>query len=362
MTGQGCCEDVFDLAGFENVSNFASQQPSAEQLQLCKRLAECLERTGLVLVKDVRVPSATNEQFLDTMEQYFGHADKAKDVRADLCYQVGLTPSGVERPRVLGDVALQAELAGLAPDHAGSAPTGPDVKERFMVRVGKRPQHTAFPELNAEPVLPAAFPSWSQTMDSFGSALLGVAASVACAASLGWGLPAQALVKAMEGGPHLLAPTGCHLDQHGELGTVIAGYHSDLNLLTVHGKSRFPGLFVWTADGRRVPVRVPPGCLLVQAGQQLERLTGGRVKAGKHEVVVSSDTVAAISAARAAGRSLWRVSSTLFAHCASDYTLRPLGCFATPAACTAYPEVLAGQQVQDELQAINLRREGRKHD
>jgi len=31
-------------------------------------------------------------------------------------------------------------------------------------------------------------------------------------------------------------------------------------------------------------VQVPQGCLLVQAGQQLEALTGGYVKAGMHEV------------------------------------------------------------------------------
>lgn len=50
------------------------------------------------------------------------------------------------------------------------------------------------------------------------------------------------------------------------------------------GKSRFPGLSVWLADGRRVPVRIPPGCLLLQAGRQMEWLTGGHVQAGWHEV------------------------------------------------------------------------------
>ena len=63
-----------------------------------------------------------------------------------------------------------------------------------------------------------------------------------------------------------------------------AGYHYDLNFLTIHGKSRFPGLFVWLRDGRRIPVKIPPGCLLLQAGKQLEWLTGGYVKAGMHEV------------------------------------------------------------------------------
>lgn len=64
----------------------------------------------------------------------------------------------------------------------------------------------------------------------------------------------------------------------------LAGFHYDLNFLTLHGKSRYPGLFVWLRDGSRVEVRVPSGCLLVQAGKQLEWLTGGAVKAGVHEV------------------------------------------------------------------------------
>lgn len=40
----------------------------------------------------------------------------------------------------------------------------------------------------------------------------------------------------------------------------------------------------WLRDGRRVPVRVPEGCLFVQAGKQLEWLTGGDIQAGMHEV------------------------------------------------------------------------------
>lgn len=63
-----------------------------------------------------------------------------------------------------------------------------------------------------------------------------------------------------------------------------AGYHYDLNFLTIHGKSRFPGLFVWLRDGKRVAVKIPAGCLFIQAGKQLEWLTGGYVKAGMHEV------------------------------------------------------------------------------
>ncbi|PNH10841.1 Intraflagellar transport protein 88 [Tetrabaena socialis] len=77
------------------------------------------------------------------------------------------------------------------------------------------------------------------------------------------------------------------------------------------------------------------------------------------EVVVTEATLAAVEAARAAGRSTWRVSSTVFTHCASDATLMPLGRFASqPGAAEAYPPTRAGEQVQQELEAICLRKVG----
>lgn len=69
-------------------------------------------------------------------------------------------------------------------------------------------------------------------------------------------------------GPHLLAPTGSDLSRYGQEGTVFAGYHYDLNFLTIHGKSRFPGLYIWLRNGQKVEVKVPVGCLLIQTGKQ----------------------------------------------------------------------------------------------
>lgn len=46
---------------------------------------------------------------------------------------------------------------------------------------------------------------------------------------------------------------------------------ADLNFLTIHGRSRFPGLHIWARNtGKRISVKLPPGHLLVQAGKQLE--------------------------------------------------------------------------------------------
>lgn len=103
-------------------------------------------------------------------------------------------------------------------------------------------------------------------------------------------------------------------------------------------------------------MRVPDGCLLLQAGKQLEWITGGGITAGFHEVVVVDDTLAAVERAKAAGNPLWRVSSTLFSHVNSDKVLEPLPPFKNEATLCAYPPTLAGKQAEDELKMIALQK------
>lgn len=94
--------------------------------------------------------------------------------------------------------------------------------------------------------------------------------------------------------PHILAPTASDLAKYGKQDSILAGFHSDLNFLTIHGRSRYPGLHIWARNtGKRIPVKIPEGnYLLVQAGKQLEHLSGGLIKAGFHEVVVNQRTLA----------------------------------------------------------------------
>src|SRR6267154_2468177 len=97
--------------------------------------------------------------------------------------------------------------------------------------------------------------------------------------------------------PHLLAPTASDLVKYNKKDTILAGFHTDLNFLTIHGRSRYPGLHIWARNtGKRVLVQFPPTgrYLLVQAGKQLEHLSGGLIKAGYHEVVVNEATLAVI--------------------------------------------------------------------
>lgn len=319
----------------------------------CEKVAQALHQYGIVCVRDPRVSTADNDRFLDMLEQYFEQPEDAKlaDARKEVSYQVGATPNHTELPR---DHCERMKAFKDADKPLSLCPPELDPKWRFFWRMGERPSDTKYGELNAAPVVPASFPQWPEVMNTWGSKLLQAVSNVAEMAAVGFNLPANTFSDMMQHGPHLLAPTASNFYKFGTKGTVLAGFHYDLNFLTIHGRSRFPGLYIWTREGKKVLVRVPEGCLLVQAGKQFEYATGGHVLAGFHEVVVVDETMAAIERARDAGRSLWRISSTLFGHLASDQVLQPVAHFATDDAAAKYPPIDVGAQVNAELAAIKL--------
>lgn len=322
-------------------------------------IARCLSETGCLVIRDFRVNTADNEAFLNMMERYFEQPTEVKllDARPSCHYQVGVTPEGIEVPRCTMDPDCAATVSQQPLEHRATLPTGPDPKWRYFWRLGSRNEGTAYEELNTEPnVLPAGFPEWQDAMDRWGNKMLAALHTTSELLAMGLGLSKDAITSLMDKGPHLLGPTGVDLGHHTQAKQSFAGFHYDLNLLTIHGKSRFPGLYIWLADGRRIPVRIPDGCLLLQAGKQLEWLTAGHIKAGMHEVICSKETRAAAEAAKAKGQSMWRVSSTVFGHVASHQILRPLGDhFPALPSAARYPAMTAGDYVEQELSVIALK-------
>lgn len=259
---------VFDLSVYIQEEDTSS----SEAQQLCIAMAKCLQLRGALVIRDPRVEQSANDRFLDLMERYFSQKkeQKMRDVRAELAYQVGATPSGVERPRCLNDAKLLERAKVLSEGNRPTIPTKADCKWRFFWRVGDRPRESRFKELNADPVIPEGFPLWKEVMDEWGNLMLNAVYVAAEMLARGFKLPKDAFTQRMKFGPHLLAPTGTDLDEFGRLGAVLAGFHYDLNFLTIHGKSRYPGLFIWLRNGERIPVRIPDGCLLIQVRLELE--------------------------------------------------------------------------------------------
>lgn len=154
--------------------------------------------------------------------------------------------------------------------------------------------------------------------------------------------------------PHLLAPTASDLEKYGKKDTILAGFHTDLNFLTIHGRSRYPGLNIWARNtGDRIAVKIPQGnYLLVQAGKQLEYSTGGLIKAGYHEVVINERTVETIERRKKEfpDRPLVRISSTMFWHLNSDFDLKPVPDLAERAKKFRVEQAKLGRDEGDEVQ------------
>jgi isopenicillin N synthase-like dioxygenase len=355
------------------LDNPTSEQAIAE----CKRVAQIFQRTGALALRDPRVSFEDNNAFLDLVEKYFEQTPevKKKDARPDVHYQVGVTPEGVEKPRCTFDTNCQKIVNTLQGENKPHMPSQADVKWRFFHKLGEKPTNTSFAALNSENVIPEAFKDvWVPTMESWGKKLLEAGITLAEMAAVGFGLPKNTFTDLLKYGPHLLAPTASDLNKYGKLGQILAGFHQDLNFITLHGKSRFSGLYIWLRNGTKMPVAIPDGCLLAQAGMQFEYLTGGAVVAGYHEVVVNEKAIEAVARAKQNNTCMWRISSTVFVHVASDQKLQPLievkseenvlqsiavGNESKEGASTStrkkeYPPILAGDFVSNELKVIKL--------
>ncbi|KAF4119931.1 hypothetical protein GMORB2_3619 [Geosmithia morbida] len=361
---------------------FLSQPASSPAVQAeCSRAAEALITYGALILHDSRVAPEANDVFLDLLEDYFAQPEYLlrHDERPELSYQVGVTLDNTEKPKCAVDEPCLDIIRRLAPDQRPLDITGhqPDPKCRFFWRMADPPPYeTQFPGLNAPNVTPQADhirDRWAPTMDLWGTCMKNAVSKLAEMTALGLGLPQDAFSSAGAYGPHLLAPTASDLSKYGARDTILAGFHTDLNFLTIHGRSRYPGLNVWARNtGSRIPVKIPPGNhLLVQAGKQIEYMTGGLIKAGYHEVVVNDATLAVVERRRreCPQRPLVRISSTLFWHLNSDHDLAPVPELAERAArvrkeqarlgrdegeVVEYSPTKVGYQVQDELKHIAL--------
>jgi len=279
---------------------------------------------------------------------------KLEDSRPYLSYQIGVTPEGIETPRCFFDPKCKERIDQMDPENKAHYPSGSDAKWRFFHNLGPRPKVTKFPILNVENVIPEGFPDWKEKMDRWGNKLMSTGQTLAEMAAIGFGLPRSCFVDLMHLGPHLLAPTASDLSKYGQKDQILAGYHQDLNFITLHGKSRYPGLFIWLRNGKKIPVSIPNGCLLAQAGMQFEYLTGGIVTAGFHEVVVNDRTLESLKNAKSQNKCQWRISSTVFMHIASDSELKPLLSSDSEEVKNKFPPILAGEQVAKELKVIKL--------
>ena len=280
------------------------------------------------------------------LEEYYQQDENIilKDARPEYSYQAGVTPSFVELPRDHCE-----KIYHLDSDNKAHKPLGKDPKFRYMWKLGDIPINTNFSDVNSHHVIPDNFPGWDIKMNNWGNQMLSTVKTITELLAIGLDLDKNYFKNQSKYGAHLLAPTGIDVSKY-PIDTIVAGYHYDISFLTIHGKSRYSGLYIWTREGKKILVKVPPGCLLLQVGRELEYLTGGYCMAGFHEVIINKEAKELLNKRK----SPWRVSTTVFYHMDSDSILQPIERFRNVKTLKKYPKIIQGDYLKEELKHINL--------
>lgn len=96
-------EEKIDIDALEvvDIDVYLRDPSSSIALAECEKAARSLHTYGLLVLRDSRATETGNDEFLDMLERYFEQPEDivAADVRKELSFQVGTTPSSTELPR-----------------------------------------------------------------------------------------------------------------------------------------------------------------------------------------------------------------------------------------------------------------------
>ncbi len=132
-----------------------------------------------------------------------------------------------------------------------------------------------------------------------------------------------------------------------EGGAIRAGAHEDINLITLLLGAEEAGLELLTREGQWIPASPPPGALVVNVGDMLQRLTNHVLPSTTHRVRNPDGTRAAFS----------RYSMPFFLHLRSDFPFRTLPQCITAERPDRYPvSITADDYLQERLREIGLKK------
>lgn len=125
-----------------------------------------------------------------------------------------------------------------------------------------------------------------------------------------------------------------------------AGAHEDINVITLLLGAQEAGLQLLRRDGTWLDIDPPPGCVVVNVGDMLQRLTNHLLPSTTHRVVNPAPARAGFS----------RYSMPFFQHFASDYVIDVLpGCI-SPDRPSRYPvAITADAYLRERLAEIKLK-------
>ncbi len=289
-----------------------------------ERLGASFARWGFAVISDHGLPQAKVEAAIDETKTFFALPTEAKlKYKLPVSGQRGYTPFGVETAK---------------------GATHYDLKEFWHVGRDLPPGHR-FRDHMPDNVWPDAdLPAFRDKVGWLYGALDEMGLKVLEAIACYLGLDRHFFDPTVKTGNSILRLL--HYPPVPKDGPHIrAGAHEDINVITLLLGAEEAGLEVKDRDGQWVPINPPPGALVCNIGDMLQRLTNHRLPSTTHRVVNPAPE----------RRGFPRYSTPFFLHFNSDYSIRTLPECVDAAHPDRYPEpITADEYLQERLREIKL--------
>ena len=287
-------------------------------------LGRAFERYGFAVITRPGLDAATVETALREAKSFFALPEEVKRtyVVPGGAGQRGYTPFGRESAK------------------GGSAP---DLKEFWHVGRELPPGHPDRVAM-ADNLWPAERPGFRPAMEQLYNALEALGGTVLRAVARHLGVIPDAFADAIRDGDSILRLLH-YPPVDARASGVRAGAHEDINALTLLLGAEESGLELLDRDGRWLAVNPPPGAVVCNIGDMLQRVTNGVLPSTTHRVVNPTPE----------RRGLARYSMPFFLHFRPDYLLRALPNCVTAGRPDRYGEpITARDYLQERLREIKL--------
>jgi isopenicillin N synthase-like dioxygenase len=287
-------------------------------------LGASFRRYGFAVIADHGLDQQVIEEAIDRTKAFFALPDEVKRRHhaAGGGGARGYTPFGIETAK---------------------GGTHVDLKEFWHVGRELPPGHP-FRAVMADNVWPSEVPDFREKLLALYDALDAMGGRILRAIARDLGLDDDFFAPTVENGNsvlRLLHYPPIPADAPG----VRAGAHEDINTITLLLGAEEAGLEVLDRDGRWLPINPPPGALVVNIGDMLQRLTNHVLPSTSHRVVNPAPE----------RRGFARYSTPFFLHFAPDYVIETLpGCISEQNP-NRYPEPISSHDfLMQRLREIKL--------
>ena len=286
--------------------------------------AGSFERYGFAVVSDHELPQSLIDGCLNRFKEFFALPEEQK-----LRYRIpgiggarGLTPFGVETAK---------------------GATHYDLKEFWQIGRELPPGHR-YRSSMSDNVWPADDPAFKRAALDLWESFDAIGRKLLEAIAVYLELPQHWFNDKVGEGNSVLRVIHYPPLKEGATG-VRAGAHEDINVITLLLGAEEGGLELLDRNGRWLPINPPPGSLVCNVGDMLQRLTNHVLPSTTHRVV--NPTGARVNRPR--------YSMPFFLHFNSDFPIATLpGCI-TPDRPNRYPEpILADDYLRERLREIKL--------